>query len=213
MSLSYKILLTKLLDTVWVSEFLDGNIYMRTDKYFAKLESSDLVRADKDEDVDEAWQVKEVSIQDADGKWVPIGGIINPILHRYGSRENFNLYCMHAIKNTEDYQFDERNHGFGNTAIIVGNAEEFIRRFKAAAGLVERELFHGPVTYVKRNEYHGPMGPFKKFDNYSYQNEFRFALPGGNGEPITLSLGNLRDICIVIPITQIPDLQSKTRSQ
>ena len=38
------------------------------------------------------------------------------------------------------------------------------------------------------------MGPFRKFDNYQYQNEFRFAINFGTLEPQKIFLGSLEGI-------------------
>lgn len=211
--MTYKVLFVKILPTNRVDAMLDGNIFMNTDKYFSILDSGDLARSDPDEDVDEAWQIKQISIADSNGNWVPIGGVINPVLHRYGARDHLNIFCMHAIRNTSDYCFHETNLAFGDVAVVIRNAKEFTERFRKAAHLLERNVQHGPVTYVNRSNYHGEIGPFRKFDRYEYQNEFRFVLFGGGGNPMSLPIGDIRDISFVIPASDIPKLHPKYKGQ
>jgi hypothetical protein len=204
-----KILLVKILTIDRVDGFLDGNIYMNSDAYFSKIDQSDAARFDADEDVDEAWQVKELAIRNDEGEYVPIGGIINPIRYRYGSREHLNIFCLHMIVDLPEYSFDEKNLQFGEAAIVIRNSKEFTTRMRSASESLGRKIHHGPVTYLNKTKHHGVMGPFRKFDEFAYQSEFRFVLHKGDGHPTTVKLGDIRDICFSIPSKDIPKLIPK----
>jgi hypothetical protein len=193
----YEILLIKLLPSHRVNDFLDGNLYMNTVDYFASLEKSDAVRADDDEGVDESLQVKEVAIANENGEYIPIGGIINPILYRSHDPKDLNIFCMYALPNTLGHRLDERNLGFGEIGVVLTNAKEFVERFRKAAIASGRQPGHGLIEYVDKFTYHGPMGPFRKFDKFSYQCEFRLMVDGGDATPLVLSIGDIRDICLV----------------
>lgn len=207
--MSYKLLLVKILPRHRVPDFLDGNLYMNTDRYFSEMDTTDLVRFDADEDADEALQISEISIQDKEGgSWVPIGGVINPIVYRSNSKEPINILCMYALTDNVNDCFDERNLNFGDTAIVVKDAKKFVNRFRSAAELAERELHYGPVNYVNKKNYHGPIGSFKKFNDFEYQSEFRFVLSGGNTGPIKFPIGDIRDTCIVCPSSDISKIQA-----
>lgn len=210
--MSYRILLAKLLPSNRIEDVLDGNLYMNTDKYYSALDKSDFVRSDEDEDVDKVLQIKQISIADKDRNWVPIGGVKSPALFRSNSRDNINIFCMYALTDKPDYSFDHKNLSFGDTAVVITNAKEFTERFRKAAELAGRKLHHGPVTYVNRNVFHGAMGPFRKFDKFNYQNEFRFVLYGGDGNAITFSIGNIRDISFVIPSSDIRKITPPKRN-
>jgi hypothetical protein len=130
---------------------------------------------------------------------------MNPILSRYDNRPNVHVYCMHGIKNLPDYNYDVENNKFGDSAIVISNLIEFVARFKSAARNKGYGLSQAPVTYVDR-KYDGDMGPFKKFDIFAYQYEFRFVLLGAGFGPETLNIGDIRDISFLIPVTEMPKL-------
>lgn len=203
--MSYKILLSKILDEIYVDDFLNGNLYLNTDNYFAEIDGSDALRSDINEGADAARQIKEISIQNDSGDMVPIGGVQNPLIYRYGSKEAINVLCMFMFTDQSHFSFDERNLNFGNTAILIKDAKEFVKRFKSAAYSAKRKLSHGPVEYVHRASYDGVMGPFKKFSEYSYQNEFRFVLHGGDLKPVIFPIGSIRDICTVCDSSELPN--------
>lgn len=198
-----KIALMKLMPSEFVDSFLDGNIYMNTPTYFSDLEADDVVRSDFDEGIHFSMQVKELSIQDTKGEWVPIGGLINPVIHRTPEAADYNMFCMYALYDDLDHQVDDRNLAFGDTYAVITNAEEFIKRFKAAAEKAGKVGGYKLVEYVDRETYHGPMGPFRKFSSFSYQNEYRMALQGGDGNPFILKIGDIRDICVTGPSEEI----------
>lgn len=204
--MSYKILLAKILPSQRVEDFLDGNLYMNTDAYFSIMDVADSVRADTDEGADKAWQIKEIAIADKNGKWVPIGGVESPVIYRYGNKEGINILCMYTLTDLEDFCFDERNLSFGDIAILIKDAKEFVNRFKSAAESAGKRLLHGPVKYMNKGKHHGLMGPFKKFDTYSYQSEFRFVLFGGGEEAIKFPIGDIRDISLVCPSSELSKL-------
>jgi len=201
--MSYKILLAKIILSCRAKDFLDGNLYMNTDAYFAAMDADDIARADKDEGADEILQIKEIAIANKNKKWIPIGGVKSPLIYRRGNKEGINILCMYSITNQDDFHFDERNLNFGDTAIVIKDAKEFINRFKSAAKIAGRRLLHGPVEYIDKNKHHGQMGPFKKFNNYSYQSEFRFVLFGGNGGAIRFPIGDIRDISLIYSSSEL----------
>lgn len=205
--MTHGIILIKILEECWVKDFLDGNIYMNTNVHFTEIESSDTVRHDVHEGISAALQVKELSIANAQGEWVPIGGILNPVIQRKPNQEKINILCLYTLSNFGNEVFDERNLNFGSAAIIVKDPKEFIFRMSQAAKLNDKKLYQGPITYVPKESYHGEMGPFKKFENFLFQQEFRFVLTNGTGRPCTLKIGDIRDITLVCPsrdIARIP---------
>jgi hypothetical protein len=206
MTENYGIILIKILHDQYVNDFLDGDLYLNTNNYFAKTDDNDQLRFDPFEGVDESRLIKELAIADKNGDFIPIGGIINPMVTRYSNTDNINILCMYSYTDKPDDYFDKRNLGFGDTAIAITDLKEFIRRLKSAAKSVAKNVMHAPITYVDKNTHDGPMGPFRKFDNLSYQNEFRFVLSDGNGQPETLRIGCIRDITSVASPTDIESI-------
>ena len=209
--LDYRVILIKILKEEFVKDFLDGNIYMNSDRFFTEIDEKDLVRFDKDEGADKSWQVKSISIANEQGKWVPIGGIINPVIYRHSNKNPINILCLYAYSDRKNDNFNKLNLDFGCTAIIIKDLNEFIRRLKESAKNKGKNIWHGPVTYFDRETYHGNMGPFSKFSNYEYQNEFQFIATNGSSDPITLEIGDIRDIVMVAPsntISKIPRIKT-----
>ena len=211
--MSYSVILIKLLPAKFVKDFLDGNIYLNTDDFFTKVDSSDKVRFDLAEGADHSRQVKEIAIADKNGNYIPIGGLINPVIYRSANKEPINILCMYAYNDKSDDIFDVSNLSFGDEAIIITDLKEFIRRLKNAAKFLGKNLNYGPVTYVNRKTHDGVMGPFRKFDCYKKQNEFRFVLSGGDGDPTILKIGDIRDITMTSPSSKINLIPKGVRVQ
>src|SRR5690625_574853 len=176
--MSYSVILAKILPQKYVSDFLDGNLHMNTDDFFTEIESSDVLRSDIYEGADEARQFKQISIKSSSGEWVPIKGARSPLIHRYREKDVRHILCMYMFTDRPDFCFDHRNIGFGDTAILITDLKEFLKRVKAAAAAVGKPLFHGPVEYVDKQLHDGQMGPFRKFSEYEYQSEFRLVMVG-----------------------------------
>jgi len=47
------------------------------------------------------------------------------------------------------------------------------------------------------NGYSGQTGIFKKHENYSQQNEFRFYVPNAKNKPIKINIGSIEDIAVL----------------
>jgi hypothetical protein len=192
-----RVMVAKLLAADYVDAFLDGNLHMNSAAYFKKLESDGGIRADEDEGLQSALQIKELSVQDKDGSWVPVGGIINPVRYWTEESADFNMLCLYMFSDQPEDTFDDRNLAFGDAFILITNLPEFIQRVRKAAVNLGRTCGHGPVEYVGADAHNGHMGAFRKFSQYQFQKEFRIALKGGGGVPTTLGIGDIRDICAV----------------
>lgn len=202
--MSHFVILIKILPSEWANDFLDGNLYLNTSVSFGQLDESDIVRFDADDGVVEALQAEGIDIEDEHGNWIPIGGIQNPVLYRSRLSENLNILCLYTITSPQGESFDSRNLCFGDEAIVILNLNTFINRVKLAAKSRMKRVGHGPVEYVDRTTHHGAMGPFRKFNDFKYQNEFRFVFSDGNGQACRLAIGSIRDITTKIRSADIP---------
>ncbi|MBD5772709.1 hypothetical protein [Marinomonas colpomeniae] len=204
MESSDKGLFIKIMDQKRVESFLDGQVYFNTDKFFTQIDKNDIVRFDPNENIDESLQVKEVAIQNPEnGEYLPIGGLINPVKVRYESKTTLNIFCIYIHLEKNASHFDERNLSFGQSAVIINDPVQFTKRIHNAANKMLLNVEQRPIEYVDPKEYHGTIGPFRKYDNFKYQNEFRYLLYPGQDKPITLEIGDLRDICVVINTKEI----------
>ncbi|MGL1902533.1 MAG: hypothetical protein OCC49_10385 [Fibrobacterales bacterium] len=121
------------------------------------------------------------------------------------------IHCMYTLNSDHyiDYQksidlIDKKCCDFGDTALVITNLKEFHSRFKDAC---EQRSFGAKcktVKYVDPESYHGEMGAFRKFDNFSHQNEFRFLLDASiQEESYTLELGSIEDISMMVPVGEL----------
>ena len=207
---SDKGLFIKLMDENRVESFLNGNIFFNTDKKFTQMDATDIVRFDPDEGLDESRQIRKLSIQDKETReFIPIGGVISPVKFRYANKGALNIFCVYVHLEKDSPYFDEKNLNFGNSAVVIRDPIEFTKRIHYAANKLSLSIVQSPVEYVDQKKYHGVMGPFRKYDSFKYQNEFRYLLQPGQNEAITLPVGDLRDICFTIPSKDIRHLNIK----
>jgi hypothetical protein len=92
---------------------------------------------------------------------------------------------------------------FGDTFAVFTQPEKFLSMVKSAVQEWDLHMWYGPVEYVSRTGYNGDLGPFKKFDTYEYQSEFRIVVSKGKGQPLLLKLGNLSDMIITGPSAEL----------
>ena len=190
---------------------IQGRLFMNELGYFRKLDA-DAVRSDGDEGLTYCYQSARMVMEvRAEGDWHRVGGIIGAIKIREESDAAGNLYCMFALRASHAEAFadaarppvDLRNRAFGDSAVVITEADEFLRRVAAAAEREGLRLRMGPVEYVDEGSYHGPMGPFHKFSDYSYQSEFRVLAEPGCARPRSLVLGSIEDISVMVAAENI----------
>lgn len=185
-----------------VASFLRGDLHMGPLEYFANLED-DALRSDRNEGADFAMQISELAVQNKRGEFVPIGGIINPIVSRPRKPSGVNVFCMYALSMPGGFPIHARNLDFGDSYVVLTNGQEFLNRVRSAPLPKGRKLHWGLIQYVDRTTYDGPLGPFRKFGDFSYQQEFRLAVSGGDGSKFELAIGDISDICVVGPTSEI----------
>lgn len=80
---------------------------------------------------------------------------------------------------------------------MVYDTETFLNRLKNYIKDNKYKCQSRFIEYVDQDAYSGEMGYFKKFSNYSYQNEWRLALSCWcTQKPIEIELGSLSDVAI-----------------
>ena len=131
------------------------------------------------------------------------------------SESNDFVFCMFGVNPTEEkFRFTDKQKekmlSFGDTALIVLDHDEFIRRVKVAAEQAGYKVYFNPVQYYDSTIDGGNMLisllagmwniAFWKRDSYAYQQEVRFVFTPGdeNIDHIELDIGDISDITTII---------------
>lgn len=126
--------------------------------------------------------------------------------------DKINVYCVFhfAIPFDEDIPLGEVADqrvwsGLGDTAVIIGDAEEFVTRVKNEAHRRELSHWRSKVEYVDMSKRHDKVGPFIKDLAFAHQQELRIAVFGKTAEPgpVKAMIGNIEDIARLVPADDI----------
>ena len=188
----------------------NGEIYLNTFSYFKNLEISEDGRADKYEYLSEHYSgdgLKDISLElnNIDNKPIKISqeSGLESVSIDINNKKYTHIFCMSYILVpwVEKHRkiIDERNFAKDKDyVVLIHNKRKFSELLSAA--LIKKNLNdikHGYIEYIDRNNFSGKMGCFKKFNEYSYQNEWRLAVNCINEEnPFKLSIGSLKDIAL-----------------
>ena len=184
-----------------------GELYFNTFDYFRNLEYTNDGRADNKEYC--AYHYAGDGIKDVSLRFYPNGRDKEPIKFVGGKeleeltittgeeKEYTHLYSLSSIdlEWTLNNNFIIDNSNFADNkdfVVVIFNTKEFINR--TVQHLQNYKLQTKFVEYVDKKSYTGEMGPFRKFDNYALQNEYRIAVNFKTKEPQIIHLGSLNDI-------------------
>lgn len=180
----------------------EGLLYLNNLSYFWKIEDDEL-RGDPFDCAIQVIRGPKVTMVMPDGNEVTVCRDytmkIQPI-----EPEKINIYCMYALRPHIEGAFpvNERNLRFGDHALILINPNEFMRRLESTFKGQKIVAKGGLVEYVN-DKHNGKLGPFRKFDRFSYQYEWRLVCSGGMGEPRKIQIGSIRDISAILPSNDV----------
>lgn len=202
--------LIKFQDADKIKSLQSGKIYAKTLGYYRKREeeTGDCEVGDKYEAM---IHINEGTIYFPDtGETVAV----NDDLLKTSESNDF-VFCMLGINPTEEkFRFTDKQKekmlSFGDTALIVLDHDEFIRRVKVAAEKAGYKVYFKPVQYYDPTIDGGKMLislfdgmwniAFWKRDSYTYQQEVRFVFTPGDEkiDHIELDIGDISDITEII---------------
>jgi hypothetical protein len=187
-----------------IEHFVGGRLFMNTLAYFVEVEKN-VARRDSREGQAFWMQPDRVTFSiEIGGNFVPISGLDGPIAYTNLLDLRVNVFCMYALRASVARNLvDTRNLAFGDTFAVLKDGDEFLRRVRGAAERASLCLESKMVEYVSDREYHGEMGIFRKSSEFSYQSEFRCAVLPGTGLPYTLEIGDMTDIAITGPLSDL----------
>ena len=187
-----------------------GEMYFNTFKFFKDLEASGDGRADKNEY--SSIHYSSEGLNSCSLKIFPEGhkeqaielskenGFKSLTLDFGNDKAYSHLYSMSYIDIKEVVENDLLiiPMNFAPTkdyAVVIYNHEVFLNKFQLVMNDKYRcnyKCTH--IDYVDKNTYSGGMGAFRKFSDFSYQNEYRIAVNFNTDKPMKIYLGSLEDI-------------------
>lgn len=187
-----------------IERFVRGCLYMNTLGYFVEVEKN-VARRDSREGQAFWMQPDRVTFSiEIDETFVPISGHDGPIAYTNPLDLRVNVFCMYALRaSVAKNLVDTRNLAFGDTFAVLKDGDEFLRRVRGATERASLCLEWKMVEYVSEREHHGEMGIFRKSSEFSYQSEFRIAVLPGTGSPYLLEIGDMTDIAITGPLSDL----------
>jgi hypothetical protein len=176
----------------------EGHVYMNTVAHFAALEDGS-PRADPDEGTAFSRNADGATLKMQHGdEWHTLGKVRGTVRLRDDALLPVNLYCLHGLTRSDYGQvFQLDQLGFGESYVLLIDADEFLRRLSDAIAKVGHRMSWNIVKYVDRGDHHGAMGVFRKYAERAADREVRVAALPGSGGPLSLHLGNLSDIAMI----------------
>jgi len=180
----------------------EGLLYLNNLPYFWNIEDEEL-RGDPCDSAIQVIQGPKVTMVMPDGNEATICTDYTARI-RPSKAEKINIFCMYALRPLIDGAFpvDEKNQRFGDHALILMNRDEFIHRL---ASSLKSQMIVGDAELVEyvNDKYTGKLGPFKKFNKFSYQYEWRLVCYDGPGGPQKIRIGSIRDISVILPTEEV----------
>lgn len=197
----------------YASDFVRGRIFAKPLKYFTDIEADNTPgRSDPYEGMLAWMQPDQVRLV---LRGIDVTGLAAPLEVRTNWANYLNVFCMHAGHSealdvpspaglsVEQIQREllvpDACRSFGEDAVAILNAREFIRRVEAALpdgvkmyrSLVE---YYDPDTFS--GHFFGAQPAFRKQKKYRDQREYRLAFesPSEVSAPLIFEVGDLSDI-------------------
>lgn len=202
-----------------IQAFLErGELYLNTLEEYRKAEHNEQRRDQMEGTLRQTVSTRGTLLvsRSKDGPWHELPGE-STFRERHTNREllTLNVLCLFMLtfEDTDDPRIgrtvsDDVITGFGDSAVVIFDPVEFLRRTKAEAERRGFRFDRKPVKYQDLAAHSGGIGPFVKDTRYSHQQEFRIAVddPGRDGGSLKLEIGPIGDIAWMISASDVRDL-------
>ncbi|MGP9416563.1 hypothetical protein ACT3R4_14280, partial [Halomonas sp. AOP7-E1-9] len=194
-----------------------GELYMQPLSAYRQIEHPE--RGDKREGALEVRNLNggviRIKREETD-EWLELGEIQSgQAVHDDPNLQSLNVYCMYCLKfeETDDpkigQKIEERAHdGFGDTALLVFDVREFLRRVETRCQELGYGYSRATVDYIDLDSHDGTVGPLRKDLRFAHQSEFRILVgnPNRDGGPLKLVIGDISDISTIIEAERASNL-------
>ncbi len=167
-----------------LQEILNGNLYLKCIQFFKENGKDSIGRLDKNENLTDVWRYPQFN-----GKLLLNGMEI-------GTFRNMNIYIPEHDKDffTHISSFcliliDSNNVGinklickkmkkFGEHVLFIHNVPKFQEIIKQACEIHPEitKMKMDKIEYISKTKYHGSINIFNKFDDLTWQQEYRIAV-------------------------------------
>lgn len=187
-----------------------GHLYAKTLGYYRELEQ-ETGDSDIGDEFEAMLHVNEGLIHFPDNNETIE---LSDVLIATGNSNDY-VFCMFGIyPSLKSFAFTdeqkERMLSFGDTALVIQDSDEFIKRVKQAAQKRGYEAHFGAVQYFDPSEDSANLIlsllkgmwniAFWKRKRYAFQQEGRFVFtPGDEQDHIELEIGDISDISTIVP--------------
>lgn len=198
----------------YVEDFLGGNLYMNCLGFFKKVEANSSKQFDSKEAIKSYLQPHGVKLElkfNDTSIFLTEDNLTAPLMIQHSIFNNLKIICFYTFffnfndfnQSIEELKISQEIiNDFGNDIILITDTKEFINRVKNAINKSNQIIRHEgrKVDYFPAS-FHGDFSdndvPFKKHEDFKYQQEFRIVLETveHDDKPFTLQVGDIRDIC------------------
>lgn len=205
-----------------IEELRNGIMHMRSLNQYREYAQKSLTIGDDYEALFHVNRGTMVIMSGGKEKVISVKGLNNALLPTTHSNDfAFCMFCFDNNLDRSEFTATQKSEmlTFGDTALIITDSCEFIKRIKIALqskGIPSDKLYHGKVRYYDEtvdsvNTYlsllYGMQNvAFLKRNRYSYQQEYRFLIPNTeNKNCYDLEIGSIHDISEVVKASQLLD--------
>lgn len=192
---------------------LEGEVFCKPFNYFKVFEQESF-RNDKYEGASYIEQINNIKLLDPKTNRL-FATAKSGQLYKHNLNDSGNIYCLYGIETstldlssgeTKAFNLDMNGFNFGDTAVVIYDPKEFIRRVKIEVKRNQFSFQYSPVVYYDHEQYQGELSPFYKSKIYSPQNEVRFWIPNKFENDLCFNIGNISDIATLLPKDEISKL-------
>lgn len=186
-----------------------GQMHMRTMRYFAEEEGENSARGDRFEGATVIFQPTglqmTISHPVIGTHEVDPNDLVGPVILSYIREAEQNVFCMFSLTAPAAEPLLHEDHlRFGSHFVLILNTPEFLRRVYQASATMGLQGEAGSVEYYDDATYSGKIGAFRKPQRFAYQKEFRIVLRPGIAPSRDLMIGDISDI--TSPVSPLSEL-------
>ncbi len=199
----------------YLESLLSGKLHMKLGSYYQQ--EIENIRKDNKDCISQLLQKDKITVKIGE-HIINSDDLTSPVIIANSSDLNVKVMCCYAITNdlidNGKLKYNSKIFEFGDYFIVFHNAIEFTNRIHKSldkSSLIKWHLTGKLIQYKDFSIYHGNVGPFIKDKEYSYQNEWRFAIyHDDKSKAIDLDIGDISDIASIHKTCDIEKLTKIT---